>query len=108
MPAQVICKFHKDPARIRTRLRSYASHKILCLVTRKLDKDPIQPGEIIFPLKYMSFFSPSTQGRTEVNDPIRLEFELIWDFTPVLDIYKFGEDLIKNDWEMVETQFPLL
>ena len=61
-----------------------------------------------FPIKVYAFFFPSTQGRTEVNDPIRLEFELIWDFTPVLDIYKFGEDLIKNDWEKVETQFPPL
>ena len=34
---------------------------------------------------------------TKVNDPTQLEFELIWDFRPVLDTCKFRQDPIKND-----------
>ena len=40
------------------------------------------------------FFQWSKVCNSEVNDPIRLEFEPIWDFMPVLDTCKFGEDLI--------------
>ena len=44
----------------------------------------------------------------KVNDAIQLKFELIWDFTPVLDTCKFGEDKIKNDREKVEKSFSPL
>ena len=36
---------------------------------------------------------------------VETSFEIIWDFTPVFDTCKFGQDLIKNDWETVETPF---
>ena len=45
---------------------------------------------------------------TEVNEPTRLEFEFLWDFMSVLNICKFGEDPIKNDWEKVDTSFSQL
>ena len=44
----------------------------------------------------------------EVNDPTQLEFDLIWDFTAVLDTCKSGEDPIKHDSEKVETPFSPL
>ena len=41
------------------------------------------------------------------NDPIRLEFELIWAFVPVLNTCKFGKDPNKNDWERWRHHFPI-
>ena len=64
--------------------------------------------DIIFPIKSEKSFQCSRARNTEMNYPIRLEFELNWDFTPVLDTCKFGEDPIKNDWEKVETPFSPL
>ena len=51
------------------------------------------------------FFQCSKARNTEVNNPIRLEFELIWDVRPKLDTYKFGEDPIKNNPEKVAQPF---
>ena len=57
---------------------------------------------------YDKFFQGSRARNTEVNDSIPQEFELIWDFTPVLDTCKFGEGPIKNDREKVKTPFSPL
>ena len=78
------------------------------LVTCKFDKDLINNKHA----REETLFSQYTGSLWEIfpvlngDDPIRLEFELIWDFTPVLDTCKFGEDPIKDDWEKVETPFP--
>ena len=81
MPAQVICKIKK--------WKNYALNNVI----------------------YGQFSTINQCSRicnTEVNNPIRLEFELIWDFMPVLDTCKFGKDPIKNDREKVETLFSSL
>ena len=74
------------------------------LVTCKFDKDPINNEcasvEPSFSHYSLWEFFPVLKGRarnTEVHDPTQLEFEVIRDFTPVLDTCKFGEDPIKND-----------
>ena len=40
-----------------------------------------------------------------MTDPIRPEFELVWDFMPVLVTSKFDEDPIKNERASLETPF---
>ena len=53
-----------------------------------------------FPITvYDKFFQCSRARNTEMNNPIQLEYELIWYFMPVLDTCKFCEDQIKNDRE---------
>ena len=56
-----------------------------------------------FPITNENIFRCSRACNTEVNDLIWLEFEFMWDYMPVLNICKFDEDLIKNEWEKVET-----
>ena len=77
------------------------------LVNCKFDKDLINNERASVETSLMRKFV-SIIYSTEVNDQIRLEFELIWHFTPVLDTCKFGKDPIKNDWEKVETSFSPL
>ena len=50
----------------------------------------------------MAFFN------NQVNHSFRLEFELIWDFMPVLDTSKFGEDPIKHDRKNGDATFPII
>ena len=47
----------------------------------------------------------SRANNSKVNDPIRLKFELVPAFTPVLITCKFDKDPIKGDWEKLETSF---
>ena len=50
----------------------------------------------------------STQGPvTLVNDPIRLEFELNRNFTPVLDTCQFGKDPIKMTEKSWKHHLPI-
>ena len=79
MTAQVICKSDKDPinadcASVETSFSRYSLWEIFPVLKAK-----------------------SRVPNTEMNNTIRLEFELIWDLRPVLDTCKFGQDLIKND-----------
>ena len=72
------------------------------LVTCKFDKDPMNNEHASVETSFShcslrEFFQCSRARNTEVNDSIRLEFELIQYFMPVLDTCRFGEDLIKND-----------
>ena len=54
---------------------------------------------------YKDFFLRSRARNSKVTDPIRLEFELVQDFMPVLVTSKFDEDLIKNECASLETPF---
>ena len=84
------------------------------LVTCKFDEDPINNERASMETSFSHYslweiFRCSRASNTEVNDPIRLEFELISDFMPVLDTCKFGKDPIKSDWEKVEKPvFPII
>ena len=54
---------------------------------------------------YWKFHSPTRACNSEVTDPIRPEFELIWDFMPVLVTSKFDEDPIRKEQASLETPF---
>ena len=90
------------------------SSKILCLIwlpaslTNIRSKNERAGVETSFFHYTTIFFHCSRARNTEVNNPIRLEIELIWDVRPVLDTCKFGKDPIKNDWEKVEIPFSSL
>ena len=45
---------------------------------------------------------------SEVTDPIRPEFELVWDFMPVLVTSKFDEDPIKMNQLAWRHHFPVI
>ena len=57
---------------------------------------------------YWKFDLPTRARNSEVNDPIRPEFELVRDFMPVLVTSKFDDDPIKNERaNLGDTIFPL-
>ena len=94
-----------DPAGIRT-LQDYMP----VLVTWKADEDWIHSNWE----KVETSFSPLSMGEknphsrannTKVNNPIRPNFKLIRVFMPVVVTCKSDKDLIKGDWEKLETSF---
>ena len=46
-------------------------------------------------------------SNSEMNSPIFLKFELIWDFMPLLDFCKFHVDPIKNEWDKLRTELSV-
>ena len=133
MPAQVICKFHKDLAKnertmpwttstmaffkneghITQFLFRWPGFQLVrdlmpVLVTRKFDKDPsimkVLAWRHDFPsLSFMRNFSGAQE-----SDPAGIRTQLGQNFVPVLDICKFDKGPTKNDWEKVETPFSPL
>ena len=142
MPAQITCKFHKDPIKNERTMPSnkkwkdYALNNVIYSLFQQSRANNSKATGLIgqnsnlSEILHLSWLPASlTKIRsimnvlawrhhfphyslweifpvlksTEVNDPIWLEFGLIWDFMPVLDTCKFGKDPIKHDWEKVET-----
>ena len=56
--------------------------------------------------KSIEKFNPHSRARnSEATDPIKPEFELVWDFMPILVTSKFDESPIKNECASLETPF---
>ena len=76
IPAQVICKFHEDPIKM----------KGLC------------PEQC-----HLGLFQQSWSNNSKVLGLNRSEFELVWDLMPVLITCNFDKDPINKEWPSVET-----
>ena len=85
---------------------------ILVTCTCKFDKDLINNEHASDETSFSHYsiweiFQCSRARNTEVNDPIRVEFELIWNFTPVLDTCQFGKVPIRLGKDG-DTIFPII
>ena len=66
-------------------------------------KTEFKDEDTIFPIQ--SQWERSRATNSVVKSVTRPKFEFIRDFMPVLVTCKFDKDLIKDDWENVETPF---
>ena len=63
----------------------------------------------IFPIvSYGKYLENTKASNSEVNRPIWLKFELIWDFMPFLNFCKFHEDPISNEWHKPRTAISMM